>query len=124
MASLVAFYNSWKKERSLSKVFAGRVSCKQASELVLRWWPSTISAAPSGFYLLIAPLHYCALVSECVEFLSLTSSLAIKPSLNHPTQSRHVAVSGLVNLAFTGEAARLSGHLHAAGFWASPASEA
>lgn len=47
------------------------MSCKQTRESVLRQWQSTPLAAPSGFYLLIALLHHCALVSECVEFLSL-----------------------------------------------------
>lgn len=97
------------------KISAGQVSCKQASELVPRQWLSTLLVAPSGFYLLIAPLHYCALLSQCAEFFILTSSPVIKLSLSHPAQSGHITAWGLENLAFTGEAARLSGCLHAAG---------
>lgn len=59
-------------------------------------------------------LLLCSCKWMCRVFI-LTSSLAIKPRLSHPTQSRHVRLWGLANPAFIGEAARRSGRLHAAG---------
>lgn len=60
----------------------------------------------------------------CRVFI-LTSSLAIKPRLSHPTQSRHVRLWGLANPAFIHrrgcQTLRASARSR---LWASPASEA